>query len=59
MVRLPKEGGEAPKRRGRPPKKVLEEVLEAQQEPAGDAAFIGAAGSPAAAEVEQIGRAHV
>ena len=52
MVRLPKEGGEAPKRRGRPPKKVLEEVLEAQQEPAGDATSIGAAGSPAAAEVE-------
>ncbi len=48
MVRLPKEGGEAPKRRGRPPKKVLEEVLEAQQEPAGDAVSLGAVESPAA-----------
>ena len=39
MVSLPKAGGEAPKRRGRPPKKVLE----AQQEPAGAAASLGAA----------------
>ena len=52
MVSLPKAGGEAPKRRGRPPKKALE----AQQEPAGDAASLGAAENPAAAAVETAPR---
>ena len=52
MVSLPKAGGEAPKRRGRPPKKVLE----AQQEPAGDAASLGAAENPAAAAVDPAPR---
>jgi len=52
MVSLPKDGGEAPKRRGRPPKKAVE----TRQEPAGDAASLGAAGSPAAAEVEPAPR---
>ena len=52
MVSLPKAGGEAPKRRGRPPKKVLE----AQQEPAGAAASLGAAENPAAAAVEMVPR---
>ena len=48
MVRLPKEGGEAPKRRGRPPKKALE----AQQEPAGGTTLLGTAERPAAAAAE-------
>lgn len=48
MVRLPKEGGEAPKRRGRPPKKALE----AQQEPAGGTTPLGTAERPAAAAAE-------